>query len=190
MKQSVDKPKVVNILHKNGITYKAIETLVERGPLTTNEIRDVTGCYKPTIGNIIRQSSEIYFMGNTCCGVWYLEYQVQEAKERYYELCKEFEKRKIERRKNQLIVLPINTEMPSVLCAFRDKRDEHTAKDVWRIVGGDYIEVKSHLHSLTKDSVLLVRGDRPKIYRINPKFESMCGDSAREIFGGYLNSDR
>jgi hypothetical protein len=119
-----------------------------------------------------------------------LEYQNQDARERYYNICKEAEKRIEIKRKNQLIVLPINLEMPSVLCVFKGKGDEHTAEDVWRTVGGNFIGIKSHLHSLTKDRILLVRGKRPKVYRINPERASICGDEARKIFGGYLTSYR
>lgn len=186
MIKSEDESKIVRVFRKGSVTYKAIENLIEKGPLTTNEVRELTGCYNSRIGNILCQSPEIYFMGSMRCGVWYLEYQVQEARERYCKLCKDSEKRKIERRRNQIINLPINTAIPSVLCVFKGVRDEHTAKDVWRNVGGNFIQVKSHLHALSKDGILRVRGKKPKVYRINPEFTSMCGDAAREIFEDYF----
>jgi hypothetical protein len=190
MNQSKNESKVRSILRKNSINYKTVHALIENGPLTTQEVMRITEYYNSRMSNTICKSPEIYFMGDTHRGVWYLEYQNQDAREKYYNICKEAEKRIEIKRKNQLIVLPVNFEMPSILCVFQGKGDEHTAEDVWRNAGGNFIVIKSHLHSLAKARVLLVRGKKPKVYRINPEHESICGDEARKIFGGYLTSGR
>ena len=170
MRQTKDeRPKVISIFHENGIRYKAMEALIENGPLTTEEIKEKINCYSHRIDSIFKQLSEVYFTGNTRCGVWNLEYQDLEARQRYHELRRESEKRKEERRRNQVINLPVNPDMPSILCVFRGEEDEHTAKDVWKNVGGNFIEVKSHLHALSNAGVLFVRGERPKFYRKNSR---------------------
>lgn len=170
MNQSKNKSKVRSILRKNSINYKTVQALIENGPLTTQEVMRVTGYYNPRIGNTLCQSPEIYFMGNTRCGIWYLEYQNQDARERYCELCKEAEKRLENNRKNQLKLTYPNADS-FILSKFEDG-EEITAEKVWNsvkgnVVSGNIIDLRVRLSQLVENGDLSVKGKSPKIYKLN-----------------------
>jgi hypothetical protein len=170
MNQTNNESKVENIFREGSVTYKAIQILIENGPLTTQEIREIIGCYKPRIGNTLCQSPEIYFMGDTKCGVWYLEYQNQDARKRYCELCKETEKRLEITRKNQLKFNQPGTD--SFIKSNLQGNEWHTTSEIWslvesNVISGNIIDLRVRLSHLAENGDLSVKGKSPKFYKLN-----------------------
>jgi hypothetical protein len=167
---------------------RAEEVVMENEPLPSRQIAGIAGYKGERPGRALGRSKSLFYMGNGHSGIWYLEHQVQEARNNYYKILEGVEKRKEERR-HQVIYIPPNPSIHSFLTPFKTDKDTYTAKQFLEIVGGNLSNVRRHLSNLAKDRILIVEG-RPKKYRRNPEHADICGDAAEEIFGNWFNSDK
>jgi len=85
-------------------------------------------------------------------------------------------------------VLPRNPDISFILDVFTDDKLEYTAKEVWKIVGGNKIGISSSLNAYAEAGILTLIEGRPKRFKRNPEspFYILCGGKVEETEKGIL----